>query len=197
MYAKRVEVLHACHSEAVVIRIAYNLELNLFPTFERLLYQYLVRECERTLGKFLETLFITAYTAAQAAESVGRTHHDRETNLMSGSKCIFHALYSLTHRCLHRYLIEFLNKEVAVLGIHDSLYRGTENLYTIFLKNTLLVEFCTAVERSLSAKSKQNAIGTLFLYYLLDIMYINRQEIHLVRYTLRGLDSCDIRIYQH
>ena len=64
--SQRIEVLHACYCKTVIIGITYNLELNLFPSFEGLLDKNLVWESKCTLGQLPETLLIAAYTATEA-----------------------------------------------------------------------------------------------------------------------------------
>ena len=44
--AQWVEVLHRSHREAMVVGIANDLKLYLFPTLEAFLYQHLGSECE-------------------------------------------------------------------------------------------------------------------------------------------------------
>ena len=53
---------------------------------------------------------------------------------------------------LYIYFIQFLHEEIPVLGIHDGLYRSSENLDGIFLKNAILIELDSAVQGRLTAE---------------------------------------------
>ena len=68
---QRVEVLHAGHGEAVVVGVADDLELNLFPALERLLYQNLLGEGEGTLSQLEESIFVRTDAAAQSTQGIG------------------------------------------------------------------------------------------------------------------------------
>ena len=96
-------------------------------------------------------------------------------------------LYCLTRLALYSLdinLVKLLNKELTVLGIHNGLNGSSKHLNIIFLKNALAVEFNATVERCLSAKRQQDAVGTLFLYYLLNKVRLYRKEIDLISYAL-------------
>ena len=69
-----------------------------------------------------ESLLIGADTATQTTQGVGRANHDGVTYLTGRCNCAFHCLASLRHRNLQVNLVQLLNEEVTVLGIHDSLY---------------------------------------------------------------------------
>ena len=56
------------------------------------------------------------------------------------------------------------------------------------------MQFRTTIQGSLSAESKQNAIGPFFLDDFGNEMSIYRQKVNLIGYTFRGLNSCDVRI---
>ena len=192
-----VEVLHAGHGEAVVVGIADYFELNLFPTLQRLFYQYLRSKSESTLCQLHESLFVGTDTATQSTQSISRANHDGETNLVCSCQRVFHRLYRLADGSLHRNFIELLHKEVAVFGVHNSLDRGTQHLHAILLQHTFLIQFGTTVQCSLSAKCQQDAVGALLLDNLLNKIRSYGQEIHFICNTLRSLNRSDVRIYQH
>ena len=62
MDAQRVKVLHVTYCNTIVVTVANNLILNLFPTFETLLYQHLWRERECLLGKLVKLLLVIGKT---------------------------------------------------------------------------------------------------------------------------------------
>ena len=117
-----VEVLHAGHGEAVVVGIADNLELYLLPSLQRLFHKTLLADGERAFGQLHELFLILTDTATKSAQCVSRTDHHGEADALSGGDGIFHRLHSLADRSLHLNLVELLHEEVAVFGVHDSIY---------------------------------------------------------------------------
>ena len=95
---------------------------------------------------------------------------------------------------LHIDLCEFFVEEFAVLGVHDSLDRGTEYLNIIFLKYASLVKIHTTVERGLASECKENALWGFLLDDLLHKICSHRKEIYLVGNLLRSLDCSDVRV---
>ena len=71
VYAQRVEVLHRSNGEAVVVGIAYHLELNLLPSFERFLNENLRSKGECRLSKLAESLFVGADARAETSQGIG------------------------------------------------------------------------------------------------------------------------------
>ena len=58
--AQRVEVLHVAHRYTVIVTVAHNLILYLFPAFQALLNKHLWREGKRFLCQFVEFFFVVA-----------------------------------------------------------------------------------------------------------------------------------------
>ena len=197
MDAQGVEVLHRGHGEAMVVGVAYALELNLLPSLEAFLDQYLRGEGECALCQFYESLLVGADAAAQSAQGVGRANHDGETDGAGSLQGVVHVLNGVADGCLELYLVELLDKQVAVLGVHDGLDAGAEHLHTILFQGAVLVELSTTVQGGLSAEGKQYAVGALFLDDLCDEVGGHRLEIHFVGNTLRGLNGGNVRIDKH
>ena len=197
MNTQRVKVFHACYRKTVVIRITDHLKLNFFPSFQRLFHQNLFRESKWALSQFEEFLFIGTNTTSESSQRVSRTNHHRITNATCSSNSIFHAFYSLADRSFHINLVELLHKQVTVFRIHDSLNRSTQYFHTIFIQNTLCIKLCTAVQGSLSAECKKNAVGTFFLNNLLYKISSHGKEIHLISNSLGSLNGCDVRVDQY
>ena len=65
MDTQRVEILHACNGEAVVVGVTNNLELYLLPTLQTLLNEHLGCEGECTLCNLLEHLILHVKIAAE------------------------------------------------------------------------------------------------------------------------------------
>ena len=92
---------------------------------------------------------------------------------------------------------ELLYKEVAVFGVHNSLDTGSQHLNAVLLQHTLLIKLGATVQRRLSAKGQQNAVGALFLDNLSYKIGRHRLEINLIGNALRSLDCGDVWVYKH
>ena len=114
---------------------------------------------------------------------------------MGGLEGVFHILHGVAYRGLQRNFVKFLNEEIAVFGVHNGFDAGSQNLYTIFLQDTLLVELSTTVQSGLTTKSQENAVGAFFLDNLCNEMSGDWLEIHLVGNTFRSLNGSDVGVY--
>ena len=184
MDSQGVEVLHVTYGDTVIVFIAYYFVLNFLPSLQRFLNQHLWREGKGFLGQLVELLFVVAETRTQTAECVCCTQDNWIAQCLSGLTCALDIRASLALDGLYANLVELLYKQLAVLGIHDSLYRCTQYLYAILLQYAALVKLNTAVQSSLTTECQQDAIGALLLDYSLYEIRLNRQEVNLVGYTL-------------
>ena len=116
---------------------------------------------------------------------------------MSSLQRIFHVLYGMAHRRLQLNLVEFLDEEVTVFRIHDSLDAGSQHLDAVFLQRAIQIQFRTAIQGSLSAECQQDTVRTLLLDNLCHEVSRHGLKIHLVGNTLRSLDGGNVRIDQH
>ena len=110
MYAERVEVFHRSNGEAMVVSIADNLELNLFPAFERLLHEHLRSESECAACQFLEHFLILADARTEPAERVCRAYHHRVAYFAGRIESVIHVFHGLAYRGFKFYLIELLHE---------------------------------------------------------------------------------------
>ena len=183
MDAQRVEVFHTCYGEAVVVGVADYLEFDFFPTFQGFFHQDLLGERERTFSQFDKRFLVRTDTAAQTTQSISRAYHYRISDFAGSFQGIFHAFHSVALRSFHRNFIQLLHKEVAVFRVHDSLYRSTQHTHAVFLQSTVQVKFRTAVQRSLSAESQQNAVRLFFFDDFFYEIRSYRQEINFIGNT--------------
>ena len=194
MNAQRIEVLHRGNREAVVVGIADNLELYLLPALQALLDQYLRSKGECTLGNLLERLFVRTHARTQTAQCISTAYHNRVTYAASSGNGILHSLASLRNRNLQVHLLQLLDKQVAVLGVHDSLNARAKHLDPVFLQRTVQIQLRTAVQCRLTAECQQYAVRTFLLYNFCYKKGIDREEINLICNTFTCLDCRYIRI---
>ena len=197
MNAERVDVLHARYGEAMVVGIAYYLKLYLLPALEALLDEHLGCKGKCALGYLAEGLLIGTHTAAESAQCVGRTYHDGIAYAASRSDGIVYILTRLRDGDLEVNLVELLDKEIAVFGIHDGLYACAQDLDAVLLERAVEVKFCAAVEGCLASERQKYAVGAFFLDYLRHEVCVDGLEVYLVGNTLARLDSGNVGVYQH
>ena len=109
----------------------------------------------------------------------------------------FYSRACLTLDGLHANLIEPFHKQVAILRVDNGLYWGAQHFDTVFLQNTFLIQFHTAVQGRLSAKRQQDTIRAFLLNDTLHKLRSYRLEIHGICDILRSLHGGNIGINQH
>ena len=181
----------------MVVGVAYHLKLYLLPALERLLDQYLWCKGEGRLGHFAERLLVGTDARTQSAEGVGRTYHHGERELTGSLQGIGHVLHGTAAGREQVYLVELLDKEVAVFGVHNGFHARAEHLHAILPEHAAAIEFGAAVEGRLSAESQQDAVGAFFLDDFGHEVGGDGLEVHLVGDTFRGLDGGDVGIDEH
>ena len=181
----------------MVISITNHLKLYLFPSFQRLLHQNLAAKGKRTLCQFHELIFVLANTTTLTTQSISRTNHNWEANLLCCFECLTHIIYCMAFRCLHRNLIQFLHKQISVLCIHNSFNRSTQHPNTKLFQDTFLKQVCSAIQCRLTTKSQENSVGTLFFNHTSHKISSDRQEVNFISNTFRCLNGSNIRIDQY
>ena len=133
MDTQRVKVFHAGYCEAMVVSVADHFKFDFFPAFQRFFYQNLFRESKGAFSQFQEFFFVGTDTATKTTQCISRTYHDRITDSACSSNGIFHVFYCLANRSLHLDFVQFLHEQITVFCIHDSFYRCTKHLYSVFI----------------------------------------------------------------
>eukprot|EP00962_Isochrysis_galbana_P013317 scaffold3795_cov126-Isochrysis_galbana.AAC.14 len=118
---ERVEVLHVAHSDAVVIAVAHNLVLDLFPALHRLLNQHLRRVGQRLRGEFARLLLVVREARAEATQREGGAHDDRVADLGTHGHGFVNGRGRVALGHLLVDLCQLLVEEVAVLVLGSSL----------------------------------------------------------------------------
>ena len=195
--SQRVEVFHRGDSETAVSRIPDALELDFLPSFQTLLDEYLRSKSEGRFCNLPEFFFGLADSGTLTSQGIGRTDHDRIAYSPGSCHSAVDVLAGFAHRYLQVYLVQLLDEEVPVFGVHYRLDAGSEDLDAIFIKNSFPVEFCAAVQGCLAAEGKEDAVRALLLDDLSDEERRHGQEIDLVRNAFRSLDRCDVGVDEY
>ena len=197
MDSQRVEILHVTYRDTVIEAVAHHLVLYLFPALQAFLHQYLRRERESLLYQHVQFFLIVAETGTQAPQRISGTDDDRIPQLSGRTTSVSGVLYGLALDRLHVDLIQLAYEQLPILGIHDSLHRGTQYLHAILLQHAALVKGHATIQRRLPAESEQDTFRTFLLDHLFHKKRSNGQEINRVRDSFRGLYRSDIRIDQY
>ena len=136
---KGIKVLHTSNGEATIVGITDNLELDFLPALQTFLHKYLGSKGECALGNLQESLLVLTNTATKTTQSVSATDHNGIAQTTCCSYGIFYIVASLTHGRLHVYLVQLLDKQIAVLCVHDCFNTCTQHLYTILLQSTIQI----------------------------------------------------------
>jgi len=166
----------------VVVLIADYFKFNFLPAFQRFFHQHLGRIGESAFCQRTQFCLVFADTATHTAQCVCGTDHDREADLVGCLHGIFQVSDSVANRSFYCYLVKFLYKQVAVFRVHDRFDRSSQYLYTIFGQCSAGIQFGSAVQSSLSAKSQQDTVRLFFFDHFFNKVRSDRQEIHLVGY---------------
>ena len=142
MDAHRVYIFNEADRDHVVVLVADNFELKLFPAEDGLLNEDLMHQgCLETAGHdHFELFFVIDETAAGAAHRVGRAKNDRVAEFVSNLKTFFHAVSDLASRHLDSEHVHGLFEFDTVLAALDRVDLNADDLYIIFIENTFLVE---------------------------------------------------------
>ena len=136
--AEGVEVLHVADGDAVVVGVADDFVLDLFPAFEALLDEDLVGVAERVLGSLYELLAVLAEARAHAAEGVGGSDDDGEADFLGGGECFLDGVDGYAVGCLDVDALEHVGEDLAVLGVDYGLDWGAEDAYAEFFEDSAL-----------------------------------------------------------
>ncbi len=198
MNTHRIEVLDRANDDAVVLPVAHNLHLELFPADHRLLDQQLAgrRGFQSTFADGDELFLVVGNTAAGSAERERRPYDGRKADHRLNLHRFLHAVrygrsWAPQTDFRHR-LLEFF----AVLGLVDRLLRGTDHFDAELLQHPLPGEVKRAVERSLTAHGRQQRIGALDGNYFFQHLPGDRLNVGDIRHFRVGHDGGRIGVHQ-
>mmetsp|Transcript_12244 Transcript_12244/g.26463 ORF Transcript_12244/g.26463 Transcript_12244/m.26463 type:complete len:392 (+) Transcript_12244:464-1639(+) len=192
--AERVEVLHVAHSDAVVGRVANDLVLDLLPALHRTLDQDLRRARECLLGELAARDLVVGEARPEAAERKRSAHDHRVSDLGGGFDGLLDRCGGVANRDLLVDLTQLLHENVAILRRLDRRHRRAQDAHIVLVEDALLLQRDSAVERGLTAKLEQDAVGALLGDDLLDDVGVDGQEVDAVRHACGGLDGGDVGV---
>ena len=128
MYTHRVEVFNRADNDAVVVFIAYNFHLVLFPTENRLLNQQLMRgrRIETAFANRQELVFIVGNAAARTAHGERRTNQRREADLFLRRQSFVHCVADKRFRARQADFFHRFFKAAAVFRLVNRVFGRTD-----------------------------------------------------------------------
>ena len=121
-------------------------------------------------------------------EHIGRTHYQRETDLVGGLERIVHGKSDMVRRLQQTEVVDHLLKTLAILGQVNRIRRGTNNRYPCGLKRT------RQVERRLPAKLNDYTFGFFQVNDLEYVLVGQRLEVQSVRRIVVGGDGFRVAV---
>ena len=174
MDAQRVDILNEADGDHVVVGVADNLDLQLFPAQDRLLDQNLAhqRGGQTALADDLQLFLIINQTAAGAAHGVGRTQNDRVIQLLSDGQSLIHGVGDLASGHLDAQLVHGLLELDAVLAALDGVHLNTDNLHVVLVQHTGGVQLGAQVQTGLATQVGQQGVRALLGNDLLQTLHV-------------------------
>ena len=128
MHAHWVEVFNRADNDAVVVFIAYNFHLVLFPAENGLLNQQFMRRrrIETTFANCQKLIFVVGNTAARTAHGERRTNQRREANLFLCRQSFVHGVTDKRFRARQTDFFHRLLKAATVFCLIDSIFGRTD-----------------------------------------------------------------------
>ena len=154
VHTEWVNILDEADRNHVTLCITNNLELQLFPSKDRLLNQYLsYQTCLQTsCTDGLQLFYIVDKSATGAAHCIGRTQNNWVTKLICNCKCFFHRIGNLTACHLNSQFIHSFLKFNSILATFDCIYLNADDLYIIFVKYTCSSKLGTQIKTRLTTE---------------------------------------------
>ena len=141
MDADRIDVLDEAHGDHLVLRVADDFNLQLFPVEDGFLNKALAgeRRIETAHAYRTELFDVVAETAAAAAHRIGGTHHDRISNLVLNEiHSLFNGVDDAGARGFDAELLHRGLEHLAILTALDGIKIHAYDLHAILIKDTLL-----------------------------------------------------------
>ncbi len=198
VHAAGIHVLDETDRDHIVVLVADDLELELLPAQDRLLDQDLTDErCLQAAGTdCLQFFFIIYEAAAGTAHGIGGTEDDRITKPVGDRQGFLHTVGHFTAGHLDAQLVHCLLKLNAVLAALDGIRLNADDLDTVLIQNSFLVQLRAQIQSGLTAQIGKQGIRPLRLDDLRDPVHIQRLYISPVRHFRICHDRRRIRIDQ-
>ena len=160
-----IEVLDGADNNTVTCGIAHDLHLNLFPTLNGLLYQYLVLwgKQESLLHNFYELFWGVSNATTRATKGEAWANDHRVSQVSDNALSVFHGMSDVRASNFKANILDCLTKELTILTSSDGFKVAADDLDVVLVKNASLAKTDSTVQSSLTAHIWQKCIRTLAL----------------------------------
>ena len=179
VHAHRVDVLDRADHHDVVVAVAHEFELVLFPAEHALLDQHLVhRGFGEAAGREpVEFLVGVGQAGAEAAHGEGGADDDRQTEVGDGLADLVHGLADRAARYLAADGADDVLEPLPVLAPVDGLDVGADQFDVVPLQHAAFGQRDRGVERGLAAEGGQDGVGAFAGDHLLDELGGDRLDV--------------------
>ena len=147
VHAHGIDVLDEANGDEVIVRVTNNLELELLPAKDRLLYQHLANQAglQASRANRLQLVLIVNQSAACAAHGVSGTKYNGIAELVSDRECLVNGVCNFTARHLDAQLVHGILEFDSVLAALDGIHLHADDLYVIFVQNACTCKLCAEI----------------------------------------------------
>ena len=198
VYAHRVDVLDRAHDDAVVVPVANDLHLVLFPPQHRFLDQDLAdhRRLEPRLNLVVEARAVRDHRRPGAAQSERGPYDDRHADVGKGRPRLFQRVGSAAARRLQTDGVHGASEQVAVLGLGDGVAAGADHPRAAAVEGAVIGQRHRDVQGGLSAHGGQQRVRALPFDDASDDVGNDRLHIGRVGEAGIGHDRGRVRVHQ-
>ena len=196
--AHRIDVLDRADDDAVVLAVAHDLHLVLFPAEHGLLDQHFGRRrgFEAALHDVEELVAIVGDAAAGAAQGEGRADDRRQADLVERLRRLLAIVHDLALGRFEPDLGHGVAEQQAVLGLVDRLGIGADQLDAELGQPSVAMQRHRGVERGLAAHGRQDGVGPFLLDDLDDHVGRDRLDVGRVDQPRIGHDRGRVGVDQ-
>ena len=204
--AHRVQVLDGADDDAVVLRVAHDLHLELFPADETFLNQQLLgrRQVQASAADLFHLLRVVGDAATRAAQREARADDHgkpraagQQGNLLLHHQRFLHRMCDAAARRAqtdggHRVL-----ELQTVFGFLDGALVGANHFHVVARQHAVFVQIQRAVQRGLPAHRGQDRVGALLGDDLFQHLPSDGLDVGRVRHLRIGHDGGRVAVDQH
>jgi len=170
MDAHRVEVLDGAHDDGVVVDVAHDLHLELFPADHAFLDEDFRdrRQGESVADDVAQLLCVVGDPSAGAPHRERRADHHGIAQIRDQALGILDRVGVAASRHIEADTAHGLGEELAVLALLDDVCTGADELDSVALQDAGAVQRHGTVEPGLSPERREQRVGAFLRDHLLD-----------------------------
>ena len=199
VYAHRIDVLDRADDDGIVVAVAHDFHLVLFPAEQAFLDQNLSgwRGIEAGPDNLLELGLVVGHPPAGAAQGKAGPDDCRQAGAFEHREGLVNRMGHTAARAFEADLVHRLAEALAVFGLVDRIGIGADHLDPVLLQRAIVEQRQRGVERGLPAHRRQDGIGPLLLDDPRDHIGGDRLDIGGIGHVRIGHDRGGVGVDQH